>query len=143
MEKSLNQLLADFVAVYHKLQNFHWYVEGKDFFTAHAKLEELYDHINDGVDEIAETILMIEGKPLGSMKSFLNQTKIEEASEKAISSKEIYKSVLNDFEYLLQEVKDIKKEADENNVYVVSVLMDDFIKEFTKSIWMISKTVKA
>ena len=45
METKLNQLLADFVVEYHKLQTFHWYVKGKDFFTVHAKLEEYYDHV--------------------------------------------------------------------------------------------------
>lgn len=32
MLESLNQFLADLVVEYHKLQNFHWYVAGMDFF---------------------------------------------------------------------------------------------------------------
>ena len=36
METKLNQLLADFVVEYHKLQTFHWPVKGKGFFTVHA-----------------------------------------------------------------------------------------------------------
>ena len=34
MEKLLNKLLADLVTEYHKLQHFHWYVKGGDFFQA-------------------------------------------------------------------------------------------------------------
>lgn len=71
MEKQLNQLLANLVVEYHKLQNFHWYIKGKDFFTVHAKLEELYDNINGAVDEVAEYILMIDGSPVASLKDFL------------------------------------------------------------------------
>ena len=40
---ALNQLLADLTVDYHKLQNAHWYITGKDFFQVHATLEELYD----------------------------------------------------------------------------------------------------
>lgn len=48
MEKvlnSLNSLLADLNVFFRKLQNYHWNVEGKDFFIVHEKLEEYYDSI--------------------------------------------------------------------------------------------------
>ena len=46
MEIKWNHLLADLIVEYHKLQNFHWYVKSKDFFTVHAKLDEYYNYIN-------------------------------------------------------------------------------------------------
>lgn len=141
MEKQLNNLLADLVVEYHKLQNFHWYVKGKDFFTVHAKLEELYDGINGAIDEVAENILMIEGSPLASLNEFMQNASIKEAKMEHIKSKYVFKEVLADFSYLLNCVKAIKKQADENEVYIISALMDDYIKEFTKSIWMINQIV--
>lgn len=141
MEKQLNNLLADLVVEYHKLQNFHWYVKGKDFFTVHAKLEELYDGINGAIDEVAENILMIEGSPLASLNEFMQNASIKEAKMEHIKSKDVFKEVLADFSYLLNSVKAIKKQADENEVYIISALMDDYIKEFTKSIWMINQIV--
>lgn len=142
MENKLNKLLANLVVEYHKLQNFHWYVKGKDFFQAHAKLEELYGYINEAIDEVAENILMLEGKPLASIKDFLQVSSIKEASRDNIKSKYIYKEVLDDFSYLLESVVSIKKDADENEVYIISALMDDYIKEFSKSIWMIKQVVR-
>lgn len=141
MEKQLNNLLADLVVEYHKLQNFHWYVKGKDFFTVHAKLEELYDGINGAIDEVAENMLMIEGSPLASLNEFMQNASIKEAKMEHIKSKDVFKEVLADFSYLLNSVKAIKKQADENEVYIISALMDDYIKEFTKSIWMINQIV--
>lgn len=141
MEKQLNNLLADLVVEYHKLQNFHWYVKGKDFFTVHAKLEELYDGINGAIDEVAENILMIEGSPLASLNEFMQNASIKEAKMEHIKSKDVFKEVLADFSYLLNSVKAIKKQADENEVYIISALMDDYIKEFTKSIWMINQII--
>ena len=35
-----------------------------------------------------------------------------------------------------------KEEADENNIYLISALMDDYIKEFYKSIWMIKQVIE-
>ncbi len=142
MEKQLNHLLANLVVEYHKLQNFHWYVKGKDFFNAHAKLEEYYDYINEAIDEVAENLLMMGGKPLASLKDFLANASIEEAEMKEIKSKEIYKIVLADFRILLEEVKEIKVSADEENNYLISALMDEYIKQFSKSIWMIGQVVE-
>lgn len=141
MENKLNLFLSNLVVEYHKLQNFHWYIKGKDFFQVHAKLEELYNHINTSIDEVAENLLMIGGKPVGSLKEVLTIAQIEEAEDKAIKSKDIFNEVLDDFEYLLDQAIDIKVNADEENNYLISALMDDYIKQFKKSIWMISQVI--
>lgn len=142
MENKLNKLLADLVVEYHKLQNFHWYVKGKDFFAAHAKLEEFYDYINEAVDEVAENILMVGGSPKASLKAYLELAEIKEADEDHKKVKDIYKDVLADFSYLLASVKDIKAAADEESNYLISSLMDEYIKQFSKSIWMVRQVVE-
>lgn len=141
MEKKMNTLLADLVVEYHKLQNFHWYIKGKDFFTIHAKLEEYYNYINEAIDEIAENILMIGFQPVASLKEFMELSKIEEAKDQQLSSKEIYNTVLKDFNYLLEAIKEIKQLADKEDNYLISSLMDDYIGNFTKSIWMLNQVV--
>ena len=37
MNDDLNLLLSNLNVLYRKLQNFHWYVKGKDFFVIHEK----------------------------------------------------------------------------------------------------------
>lgn len=140
MEKKLNLLLADFVVEYHKLQNFHWYVKGESFFTLHLKLEELYNHMKDGIDEVAENILVIGGKPLGSMKEFLAISKIKEEGDKFVSDEYILREVVADFTYLLDSIYAIKELADNEKYYVISGLMDEYIKNFSKTIWMLKQT---
>lgn len=139
METKLNQLLADFVVEYHKLQTFHWYVKGKDFFTVHAKLEEYYDHVNENIDEVAEHILMLNMKPLASLQEFLKVSSITEAHGEFVCSQDILIEVLKDFEYLLNEVKELKKYADDQEQYVISALMDNYISHYTKAVWMLKQ----
>lgn len=142
MVEKLNMYLADLSVLYHKLQNFHWYIKGKDFFVVHAKLEEYYDNIKESIDEIAEHILMIGGQPEATLESYLKLSKIKEAPAKEVTSDKIYEEVIKDFEYLLASVVDIKKDADEASDYLTSSLMDDYIKNFTKSLWMLKQTLK-
>ena len=71
LEQSLNEFLADLNVFYRKLQNYHWNAQGKDFFRTHEKLEELYNEVNESIDEIAEHILILGGQPLGTLKDYL------------------------------------------------------------------------
>ncbi|MBQ9624639.1 MAG: DNA starvation/stationary phase protection protein [Clostridia bacterium] len=141
MENSLNKLLADLVVEYHKLQHFHWYVKGSDFFTAHAKLEEYYDEINEAVDEVAEAMLMSGFKPVSTMKEFLSLTGIQEPSAGYVKSGDVYNAVLADFKYLLDSVKAVKAEAEKAGNDLVANKMDGYIDGFSKSIWMISQSM--
>lgn len=138
----LNRLLANLVVEYHKLQNFHWYIKGSDFFTVHAKLEDYYNDINKAVDEVAESILMLEGKPLASLKDFAANASIKEAEAQFIKSDIILAEVEKDYSLLLAEVIEIKKAADAEENFIISAMMDDYIKNFTKAVWML-KQVKA
>lgn len=142
MVGKLNVYLADLNVLYHKLQNFHWYIKGKDFFIVHTKLEEYYDNIKESIDEIAEHILMIGGKPEATLESYLRLAKIKEATAEEIYSDKIFEVVIADFEYLLDSVVSIKKEADETSDYLTSALMDDYIKNFTKNLWMLKQSLK-
>jgi DNA-binding ferritin-like protein (oxidative damage protectant) len=142
MENNLNEFLSNLVVEYHKLQNFHWYIKGKDFLTVHEKLEELYDQINEAIDEVAELILMTNGSPLGSLKDFLATSSIKEAEATYINSNDVFPAVLEDFNLLLNNAKDVKEAAEKEGYDVVSAQMDDYINEFTKTIWMINQTLK-
>lgn len=57
----VNKQIANWTVLYTKLHNYHWYVTGPDFFTLHAKFEELYNEAALHIDELAERLLALEG----------------------------------------------------------------------------------
>ena len=142
LTNDLNKLLADLNVFYRKLQNYHWNIIGKDFFIIHSKLEEYYNNINVQIDEIAEHILTINGQPLGTMKDYLETTSIQEAKNEKIRDNEVFEAIIKDFELLLQNVKNIKKEADAQNDYGTSSLMDNYILDYTKTLWMLKQMME-
>lgn len=141
LEQFLNELLSDLNVFYRKLQNYHWNVEGKDFFTAHEKLEELYDGVNKSIDEIAEHILILGGQPLGTLKDYLEISTIKEAENKKVKSDEVYNNLIADFGELLKKSIKIKEQADKQNEYSTSALIDEYILEYGKYIWMLKQTM--
>lgn len=138
----LNVFLSDLNVFYRKLQNYHWNIVGPHFFVLHAKLEEYYNEINGQIDEIAEHILMLGKQPLGTMKDYLEKTCISEANNEKVNDNVVLDNVIKDYETLLQKVTKIKKDADEQNLYDTSSLMDNFISSYTKHLWMLKQTLQ-
>lgn len=143
IEKDLNTLLSNLNVFYRKLQNYHWNIIGKDFFVIHSKLEEYYDKINEQIDEIAEHILMINGEPLGTMKDYLENTSIQEAKNEKVKDSVVFETIIKDYGVLLQNVTDIKKKADKQADYLTSSLMDDYISDYSKILWMLKQMMQA
>lgn len=137
LEQILNEFLSDLNIFYRKLQNYHWNVQGKDFFRTHEKLEELYNEVNKSIDEIAEHILILGGQPLGTLKDYLSVGTIEEATNQKVKSDKIYSDLIKDYEILLNKAIEIKQESDKENNYSTSALIDDYILNYGKHLWML------
>lgn len=140
--KSLNALLADLNVYFRKLQNYHWNVEGKDFFVVHEKLEEYYNCILKQIDEVGEHILILGGQPLGTLKDYIKITKIKEAENKKVKPDEIFNNITTDFSTILADIINIKELADDTKEYGTSSLMDEYILRYTKIIWMLKQSME-
>ena len=140
--KKLNEFLSDLEIVNVKLQNYHWNVIGKGFFTTHEKLEEYYDEIREEIDEVAEHILSLGHQPLGTMKDFIENSAIREAKNENIKSIDIMENVIYDLQELKQKAVQIKQEAEDKEYYATSTLMDDYLADYSKKIWMLNAALK-
>ena len=140
--KNLNEFLCDLEVINVKLQNYHWNVQGKGFFISHEKLEEYYDEIRVQIDEIAEHILALGYEPLGTMQDFIKNSQIQEAKNERIKSLEIIKNVMQDLRTLRTKVTQIKEEAENQKDYATSSLMDNYLANYSKKLWMLNETIK-
>ena len=140
--KKINEFLCDLEIMSVKLQNYHWNVEGKGFFITHEKLEEYYDEIRDQIDEVAEHILAKGYQPLGTIKDFIENSKIQEAKNEKIKSLEIVDNVIADLKTLQKEAIEIKKQAEEQGDYETSSFIDNYLCVYSKRLWMLNELVK-
>lgn len=107
----VNKQVANWSVLFTKLHNYHWFVKGPEFFTLHEKFEELYNEAATHIDELAERLLAIEGKPVGTMKEILEISTIHEA-EGGESAEQMVKNIASDFSILIEELKEGMELAD-------------------------------
>ncbi|MGL4991570.1 MAG: Dps family protein [Sarcina sp.] len=138
LEKELNVYLSNQSVMHMKLHNLHWFVTGEGFFTAHAKLEELYNIAAGLVDDIAELLLSNGMKPVASLKEQLGLATVKELGDKKISSKEAMKVVLGDYELLRADSAKILELAEKENKQSIVDMINGHIAQYDKSIWMLN-----
>lgn len=137
----LNMQLANWNVLYTKLHNYHWYVTGSDFFTLHVKFEELYTEASGYVDEIAERILTIGGRPLATLQEYLAHSSLDEATSSEKTT-EMVQSLVKDYNLVVSESKEVIVGAEELNDDVTVDLFTGISVALEKHVWMLGSYLK-
>lgn len=139
MSQALKTLLANTYALYLKTQNYHWNVEGKDFFALHAAFESQYESLAEAVDEIAECIRMRGEKVDASFSSFDKLKTLSDGDMNQHAS-DMLKDLHQDHVAINQFLHQILSEV--GNDEGASSLISDRIGWHEKQIWMLATSQK-
>jgi starvation-inducible DNA-binding protein len=132
----LNKQIADWNILFVKLHNYHWYVKGPNFFSLHTKFEEFYNEASIHIDELAERVLIIGGEPLATMREYLDTSSINEA-KKRVNAEEMVQDIVNNYEYLIEELKDGMEIANLESDSVTHDLLLTIREKLAKHVWML------
>ena len=137
LNKELNNLVATFSVMYTKLHNFHWYVKGPQFFTLHAKFEELYNETTLNMDEIAERLLTLGGKPTATLKEHLELSEVKEANNKE-TAEEMVEAVVKDYDKIMKSLKKGMEEAAKDEDDMTEDILNAIYQKIEKHQWMLN-----
>lgn len=104
--KSLGKILADEMILVTKTRKAHWNVEGADFYSKHKFFEDLYNTLDEVIDEVAERIRSIGHFPPATLKEFLQLTHLTEASRGKNDSQGFIKELLSDHESIIIHIRE-------------------------------------
>lgn len=134
---ALNNLLANYHVHYQKLRNFHWNVEGHDFFELHEVFEQEYDAVKVQIDEIAERIRVFGKKPVSNLSEYLKMSEIKEAA-KNVKSGDMVDAILQDFEILISLLIDAHEKSAAVGDIATEDMLTAYVKRTEKMHWMLS-----
>lgn len=137
LQKELNVQVANWSVLYTKLHQHHWYVKGPFFITLHEKFEELYDEAAEVVDELAERLLAIGGKPVSTLKEFMETSTLSESTEK-LSATEMVKSLVEDYSHINTQLRALAGHADELDDTVTHDIAIGLTEKIEKHLWMLT-----
>lgn len=137
LQQVLNKQIANWGTLYIKLHNYHWYVKGSQFFTLHEKFQELYEEAAVHVDDIAERLLAIKGKPVATMAEYLNLSIIKEAKNSE-TAEQMVDQLIADFTILIDELKIAMELAQKVNDETTADMLLAIHTSLEKHVWMLS-----
>lgn len=132
----LNDLLANYHIYYQNLRNFHWNVDGDNFFDLHDKFEELYDDAREKIDEIAERVLTLRLRPVSKMSDYLNRAAIKE-SDILEDEFKMVETTIENHRILIDNMRKIIRSADKVEDEGTIDMIGGFLADLEKSSWML------
>ncbi|WP_435623310.1 Dps family protein [Flagellimonas sp.] len=137
----LNTLLANYQVFYNKLRNFHWNIEGPEFFELHEQFENEYNEVKKNIDILAERIRVFGIKPNFTLKKSLELSEIKE-SESERTALEMVKEVLKDFEILHDNMISAVGASLDTGDIATEQMLTDFLRRLEKRNWMFTSFLK-
>ena len=138
---SLKVALADTFAMYLKTHNYHWNVEGEDFFEYHKFFNKLYDELFEAVDVLGEEIRGLNEYAPGSFSRFSELTSIEDATT-VPDGVTMAANLLKDNDKVIASLTNAFKLAEAADKVGLSNKLQDRIDIHTKHGWMLRSTTK-
>ncbi|CQR53129.1 Dps family protein [Paenibacillus riograndensis] len=137
LHTALNRQTANWTLLGVKLHHYHWYVSGPQFFTLHAKFEELYTEAATYVDDLAERLLAIGGQPASTMTQYLALSDLKEATG-GETAQEMVAQLVKDFAVVSGELKSTISAAEELGDQPTADLLIGIRTSVEKSAWMLN-----
>ena len=145
MDKFTNQLKIAFASQYAfalKAQNFHWNVEGADFYQLHLLFETIYNEVYGAVDDFAENIRKIKAYTPASLSRFSTLTEVSDEVE-VLDPQSMVAELLADAEKMQEIMKVVFVEAEARGEHGLSNFLADRQDAFAKHAWFLRATAKA
>lgn len=139
--KQLKETLATVFAFYLKAANFHWNVEGPDFFEYHKLFEMIYNDVYGSIDPLAEQLRAAGTYAPGSFKRFQELSQIEDALE-PLSAKEMVQRLYDDNAIVIDSLNKSFSAAQSQNMQGLMNFLADRIDQHNKWAWFLRATKK-
>jgi starvation-inducible DNA-binding protein len=145
MDKFTNQLKIAFASQYAfaiKAQNYHWNVEGSDFYQLHQLFDTIYTEVYGAIDDFAENIRKIKAYTPASLYRFSALSAVDDEVE-VLDPSAMIAELLRDAEKMQEIMKVLFVEAENLGHHGLSNFLAERQDAFAKHAWFLRSTAKA
>jgi starvation-inducible DNA-binding protein len=146
MEKSqyyleLQRVFASEFSFYLKSANFHWNVEGSDFYEYHLLFERIYNEVLESIDTYAEELRALQIVTPASLSAFSRLTYITDENQPG-DSKAMVQELLMDSDTMAMKFQQLFMVAEEFGDHGLSNFLADRQDAHKKHSWMLRASLK-
>lgn len=139
--QAMKVVLADTVTFGMKAHQYHWNVEGSDFYQYHKFFEVLYEEAEGAVDGIGEQIRQLDAYAPLSPKRIGELTNLQD-TDVSPNAKTMVRNLYNDNNIILQTLMTAYRLAEQFNELGLSNFIQDRITAHKQHLYMLRATLK-
>ena len=140
MIESAKVVMADTFKFYLRAHNYHWNIEGADFYQYHTLLENIYEEVFGAVDTIAEHIRAMDSFVPGSLGRLAELSTLQDEREQPEPLVMLYR-LLKDNEMVLYDIKIAYDAAEATSNHGWSNFLAERMAAHKKHGWMLKSTL--
>lgn len=140
--KTINPIVADTVALYIKVKNFHWHLASSHYRDYHILFDEHAEQLLASLDPLAERIRRIGGTTLRSIGHIQQLTSIQDDDEAFVPANEMLKRLLTDNLQIAKQLRKAIELTQEKRDHPTSDLLIGLLDDAEKRIWFLNETVQ-
>jgi starvation-inducible DNA-binding protein len=134
----LNVLLSDEFLLDTKTRKYHWNVTGLSFHDLHLFLESQYGALDGFVDDVAERTRSIGGMAFGTMREFLDNTRLQEHPAEIPEAEAMIAVLLADHEHIIQSLRaDLETVQSKYHDVGTADFLTGLMEKHEKMAWML------
>lgn len=141
LKRQLKQTFATVFSFYLKTANFHWNVEGPDFYEHHKMFNKIYSDVYASIDPMAEQLRAIGTYTPSSFKRFSELTEIADALE-PIPAPQMVDRLHDDNLIVIDSLNKSIKLAQEQNQQGLMNFLADRVEKHMKWGWFLRASKK-
>jgi starvation-inducible DNA-binding protein len=134
--KLLSDTQATLFVLFQKTWIYHWNVVGSDFQQLHTLFGGEYETMFEEIDTLTEHMRYLGMKSVSKLSRIVEVTKVQEADSN-ITANEMVSQLLEDNKILIELLSNISKEADTQNQYATSNLVQSIMETHGKFVWQL------
>jgi starvation-inducible DNA-binding protein len=141
MFEILRKLLSDYYMFYVKIQNYHWNVEGSEFFIWHKQFEDQYNDLAEAIDTVAELIRDIGYKVPANFETYLKYSSIGHGNEN-FNLNDMISDVIEGHKAIVNTLQTTLEAAQNDKDEVVADFVIERMVYHRKVLWMLKSSQK-
>jgi len=139
--KAAKVAFASTFSFYLKSHQFHWNVEGSDFYQYHKLFGKIYEEVYESIDDFAEKIRSMDSYMPGSYTRFSMLTMIEDETN-LLDAKMMVTQLLEDNEKMIKILKMVYDTSERSREFGFSNFIAERLDAHRKHGWQLLSTLK-
>jgi starvation-inducible DNA-binding protein len=138
----LNARLADNMDLYSQAKFAHWNVKGKDFYQVHLLFDAVAEHVEDGIDLIAERVTALGGRANGTLRQAADASSIGEYQLDALASMEHVNALAEQVGKVTNAAREAINRCDELGDVASSDLFTEIVRQLDKDLYFLESHIQ-